>query len=426
MAIKWTRRQVLGSALAGAASLAAGVPAWAAGEDAQRAGAPRAPERLTTGVAGDLTKPWRDSHDAEIVWTTFDTDPLQDRLFREASLDRTDFGVGFLVNSRATPNVAPLLQPLDDYRAKTPIEDFGDIAPGLVSAMTIGGKLIAVPFRTATIGLFYNEALLEEKGIKAPADHARGAGRPGEAAHVPLAGRHAGRRDGCRERPGDVPGLVRARLRRRFHRPRAQARARSGRDGEGSRDARRPLQGGCAAADVRHHVERRSGHVAAAGPRGVHGAAVRTLRTAQSPGPIEVSRTHQGGRVSDLVGTQREGADGVVRRILGDVHSQQCTRQGPCLELHPDHVEQGCHAGCCAQRQRTRRARRRSAIRVSRRPSRWPRWKPRHWRTRGFHCRRFPTRRARRRCSWRRCSSRCSAARRRRKRSPRSWSGSRR
>jgi hypothetical protein len=123
---------------------------------------------LTTGVAGDLTKPWRDSHDAEIVWTTFDTDPLQDRLFREASLDRTDFGVGFLVNSRATPNVAPLLQPLDDYRAKTPIEDFGDIAPGLVSAMTIGGKLIAIPFRTATIGLFYNEALLEEKGIKAP------------------------------------------------------------------------------------------------------------------------------------------------------------------------------------------------------------------------------------------------------------------
>jgi multiple sugar transport system substrate-binding protein len=34
--------------------------------------------------------------------------------------------------------------------------------------MTINGKLLAVPFRTATIGLFYNEALLEERGIKAP------------------------------------------------------------------------------------------------------------------------------------------------------------------------------------------------------------------------------------------------------------------
>jgi len=168
MAEKWSRRQVLGSALAGAASLPAGVPAWAVSKTLNVLGHRVHQNSLTTGVAGDLTKPWRDSHDAEIAWTTFDTDPLQDRLFREASLDRTDFGVGFLVNSRAIPNVAPLLQPLDDYRAKTPIEEFGDIAPGLVSAMTINGKLIAVPFRTATIGLFYNEALLEEKGIKAP------------------------------------------------------------------------------------------------------------------------------------------------------------------------------------------------------------------------------------------------------------------
>jgi len=123
---------------------------------------------LTTGVAGDLTKPWRDSHDAEIAWTTFDTDPLQDRLFREASLDRTDFGVGFLVNSRAIPNVALLLQPLDDYRAKTPIEEFGDIAPGLVNAMKFNNRLYAVPVRHATQALFYNEALLEERGITAP------------------------------------------------------------------------------------------------------------------------------------------------------------------------------------------------------------------------------------------------------------------
>jgi multiple sugar transport system substrate-binding protein len=34
--------------------------------------------------------------------------------------------------------------------------------------MTIDGKLIGVPVRTATMALFYNEALLEERGIKAP------------------------------------------------------------------------------------------------------------------------------------------------------------------------------------------------------------------------------------------------------------------
>ena len=56
--------------------------------------------------------------------------------------------------------------------------------------MTIGGKLVAVPVRTATMALFYNEALLEERGIKAPPDDDGGAGRPGEAAdvHAPQAG----------------------------------------------------------------------------------------------------------------------------------------------------------------------------------------------------------------------------------------------
>ncbi len=123
---------------------------------------------LTTGAAGDQTEAWRKQHDAEINWSTFDIDPLQDRLFREASLPQTDFGVGYLVNSRATATNATLLQPLDAYQAKAPVEAWDDIAPGLVSAMTIGGKLIGVPVRTATMGLFYNEALLEQRGIKAP------------------------------------------------------------------------------------------------------------------------------------------------------------------------------------------------------------------------------------------------------------------
>src|SRR5690606_20273368 len=42
------------------------------------------------------------------------------------------------------------------------------IAPGLVKAMTVGGRLVAVPVRHATQGLFYNEALMEEAGISAP------------------------------------------------------------------------------------------------------------------------------------------------------------------------------------------------------------------------------------------------------------------
>ena len=167
MTIKLTRRQALAGAAAAGAVLASG--ASLAASKKLNVLCHRVHQLcLTTGAAGDLTQKWRDANDAEIAWSTFDVDALQDRLFREASLDRTDYALAYLVNSRATPNNAKLLQPLNDYMNKSAIEAFDDIAPGLVKAMTIDGKLIGVPVRTATMALFYNEALLEERSIKAP------------------------------------------------------------------------------------------------------------------------------------------------------------------------------------------------------------------------------------------------------------------
>ena len=49
------------------------------------------------------------------------------------------------MNSRATAEAASLLHPLDAYQGTAPIEDFGDIAPGLAAAMKFNGKLAAVP-----------------------------------------------------------------------------------------------------------------------------------------------------------------------------------------------------------------------------------------------------------------------------------------
>ncbi|MBL8654410.1 MAG: extracellular solute-binding protein, partial [Alphaproteobacteria bacterium] len=163
-----TRRSALGMGV-GAAALATGMGSARAQAKTLNILAHRVHQvSLTQGPAGDLTKPWRDANSTEVNWATFDSNPLQDRLFREASLSSTDFGVGFLVNSRATRDAAKLMAPLDDLQRANPIEDFADIAPGLVEAMRFDGKLVSVPFRHATIGLFYNEALLEERGIKAP------------------------------------------------------------------------------------------------------------------------------------------------------------------------------------------------------------------------------------------------------------------
>lgn len=122
---------------------------------------------LGTGE-GDLMAAWKAANSAELAFATFDSNPLQDRLFREASLPATDFSVGYIIDNRPTAEIAALFEPLGPLNDADPIEDFADIAPGLIQGMTVGGNLVGIPVRHATQGLFYNEALLEEAGIDAP------------------------------------------------------------------------------------------------------------------------------------------------------------------------------------------------------------------------------------------------------------------
>ena len=161
-----TRRHLLGTALGGAAILAAG-RSFAASKTLNVLSHKVHQTVLGTGD-GDLLKDWRSANDTDIAWSTFDSNPLQDRLFREASLNSTEFNLGYMVDNRPTSQIAAMFEPLDGYLKKEPIEAFDDIAPGLVQGMTVDGKLIGIPVRHATQGLFYNEALLEEQGISAP------------------------------------------------------------------------------------------------------------------------------------------------------------------------------------------------------------------------------------------------------------------
>jgi multiple sugar transport system substrate-binding protein len=46
-------------------------------------------QTVSTGAqGGDITRDWAQKNGTTIQWTTFDTGPLQERLFREASWAR--------------------------------------------------------------------------------------------------------------------------------------------------------------------------------------------------------------------------------------------------------------------------------------------------------------------------------------------------
>jgi multiple sugar transport system substrate-binding protein len=118
--------------------------------------------------AGDVTAAWRQRNGVGVEWLTFDTNPLHERLFRELALPETTIDVGFIVNFRAVPALANLLEPLDAYQTREPIEDFPDFFPGMVDAMRFGGKLYGIPYRHASSGMHFNEALLKERGLSGP------------------------------------------------------------------------------------------------------------------------------------------------------------------------------------------------------------------------------------------------------------------
>ena len=122
----------------------------------------------TGDQGGDVTADWTAANGIGAEWVTMDTGPLHERMFRELSLPETSIDIAFLLNTRAVQSVTGLLEPLDEYMAKDPIEDFDDVFGGLVDAMTFDGKLYGIPFRHASSCFHYNERILNEHGIARP------------------------------------------------------------------------------------------------------------------------------------------------------------------------------------------------------------------------------------------------------------------
>ena len=169
MAIKWTRRRMLGSALAGAASGRGGHARVAAAKTLNVLATACTRTRLTTGVAGDLTQ-------AVARRATTPTSPgrrstpIRCRTgcsARPASTGPTSASA-ILVNSRATPNVAPLLQAARRLPSEGADRGLRRHRAGPRRGHDHRRQADRRPVPHATIGLFYNEALLEERGIKAP------------------------------------------------------------------------------------------------------------------------------------------------------------------------------------------------------------------------------------------------------------------
>jgi multiple sugar transport system substrate-binding protein len=129
----------------------------------------RVHQTVATGSqGGDITAGWQEENGVGVEWVTMETGPLHERMFRELALPETSIDIAFLLNTQAVDSVTKLLEPLNAHQAQAPIEDMGDVFPGLVEAMSFDGELYGIPFRHASTCFHYNERLLSERGIERP------------------------------------------------------------------------------------------------------------------------------------------------------------------------------------------------------------------------------------------------------------------
>ncbi len=121
------------------------------------------------GEAKNLAEPWlKDKGVKSIEWVTYGLDGIHDKLFREASLPRSTVDVGFLLNSYASPRITELLEPLEEWQQKAPVEEMADFFPNMVKTLTVKGRLYGIPMRATTTFLHYNRAVFEERGVAGP------------------------------------------------------------------------------------------------------------------------------------------------------------------------------------------------------------------------------------------------------------------
>lgn len=122
-----------------------------------------------TGDGGDIVAPWMaEAGVGNIEWRSAGIPQVHETLFREATLNRTNLDVGYILNTHLFPRITQLFDPLDDYLAMGGIDDLEDFFPGMRQSLTFDGQLYGIPVRHSTSGLHWNQRYFDERGISGP------------------------------------------------------------------------------------------------------------------------------------------------------------------------------------------------------------------------------------------------------------------
>jgi len=121
------------------------------------------------GTGRNLVEEFEKKYNVDVVYQTFPTTQIQEKLFRLGPLSRCEEDIIHINSPWAVKRLTKFLEPLDKYLKTKPIEGFPeDWPPATVNNYTIEGSLYAMPVRTGFGGLWYNKKIFAERGIPWP------------------------------------------------------------------------------------------------------------------------------------------------------------------------------------------------------------------------------------------------------------------
>jgi multiple sugar transport system substrate-binding protein len=174
---RWSRRTFLQRSAVTAAGLAAAssLPAWqrALAQDAVTLNAlvPAAPDPTPPGVPNapysqailDAFAKWQTDNNAKVVYEAPPWSQLHDKM--AANFASGGYTHDIVYMSGWVPEFAQFLTPFAD---SLPADLVADLPPSSFSTVTWDGKKLGVVFTLSLLTTFYNKAMFEAEGIKAP------------------------------------------------------------------------------------------------------------------------------------------------------------------------------------------------------------------------------------------------------------------
>jgi ABC-type glycerol-3-phosphate transport system substrate-binding protein len=121
------------------------------------------------GKGENLIEAFEKQFGVDVIYQTYDSPRVAEKFYQLGPMKNCEEDVIHInQNMQLKQKLKSFLEPLDSYLKRKPIPGFPDKFGALIDAVTVDGKIYAIPIRAGNWAMWYNKAIFKQRGIAAP------------------------------------------------------------------------------------------------------------------------------------------------------------------------------------------------------------------------------------------------------------------